>query len=73
MWRSVGRVRELAAHKWRQFESLWRRSMQLRIVVSTLALSLAVVFALCMVLQWQITSQLVAAKERAAITQAEYS
>lgn len=73
VWRSVGRVRELAAHKWRQFESLWRRSMQLRIVVSTLALSLAVVFALCMVLQWQITSQLVAAKERAAITQAEYS
>ncbi|WP_245775657.1 MtrAB system histidine kinase MtrB [Saccharopolyspora flava] len=52
---------------------MWRRSMQLRVVVSTLALSLAVVIVLGMVLQWQITSQLLDSKEQAAISQAEYS
>ncbi|WP_443207997.1 MtrAB system histidine kinase MtrB [Saccharopolyspora sp. 5N708] len=71
--RSISRVREELQDRWHRFEALWRRSMQLRVVVSTLALSLAVIFVLGMVLQWQITSQLVAAKENAAIAQAEYS
>ncbi|WP_188986592.1 MtrAB system histidine kinase MtrB [Saccharopolyspora thermophila] len=69
----VARVREELRSRWRRFETLWRRSMQLRVVVSTLALSTAVVCALGMVLQWQITDQLLAAKENAAIAQVEYS
>ncbi|MCI2422163.1 MtrAB system histidine kinase MtrB [Saccharopolyspora sp. K220] len=69
----ICRAREELRDRWHRFEALWRRSMQLRVVVSTLALSLAVIFVLGMVLQWQITSQLVAAKENAAIAQAEYS
>jgi two-component system sensor histidine kinase MtrB len=71
--RLISRVREELRNRWYRFEALWRRSMQLRVVVSTLALSLAVVFVLGMVLQWQITSQLVTAKENAAIAQVEYS
>ncbi|MFD0923603.1 MtrAB system histidine kinase MtrB [Saccharopolyspora rosea] len=71
--RSLARVREEIRDRWHRFETMWRRSMQLRVVVSTLALSLAVVFVLGMVLQTQITSQLLAAKENAAIAQAEYS
>src|ERR1700742_4651858 len=46
---------------------LWRRSLQVRVVVSTLALSSAVVFVLGMVLQNQITDRLLETKEEAAI------
>ena len=60
--RSLARVREEIRGRWHRFETMWRRSMQLRVVVSTLALSLAVVFVLGMVLQTQIPSQLLAAK-----------
>nr|WP_246537261.1 MtrAB system histidine kinase MtrB [Saccharopolyspora endophytica] len=67
------RVREETRARWHRFEALWRRSMQLRVVVSTLALSLAVVIVLGMVLQWQITSQLLESKEQGAISQAEVS
>ena len=67
------RVREETRARWHRFEALWRRSMQLRVVVSTLALSLAVVIVLGMVLQWQITSQLLDSKEQGAIAQAEAS
>ncbi|MGX7827787.1 MtrAB system histidine kinase MtrB [Actinokineospora sp. 24-640] len=51
------------------FSLLWRRSLQLRVVVSTLALGSAVIFVLGMVLQSQITLQLVATKELAAADQ----
>ncbi|RKT85455.1 two-component system, OmpR family, sensor histidine kinase MtrB [Saccharopolyspora antimicrobica] len=71
--RLVSRVQEEVRDRWRRFEALWRRSMQLRVVVSTLALSLAVVIVLGMVLQWQITAQLLDSKEDAAITQVETS
>src|SRR6185503_9606276 len=50
-----------------QFCELWRRSLQVRVVVSTLALSSAVVFVLGMVLQNQITDRLLETKEEAAI------
>ncbi|HEX6360119.1 MtrAB system histidine kinase MtrB [Actinophytocola sp.] len=50
-----------------QFGELWRRSLQVRVVVSTLALSSAVVFVLGMVLQNQITDRLLETKEEAAI------
>lgn len=47
--------------------------MQLRVVVSTLALSSTVVFVLGMVLQTLITNQLLDTKRHAAIAQVEYS
>jgi two-component system sensor histidine kinase MtrB len=49
------------------FGELWRRSLQVRVVISTLALSSAVVFVLGMVLQNQITDRLLETKEEAAI------
>ena len=49
----------------------WRRSLQLRIVVSTLALSTAVVLVLGLVLQTQIADRLIQAKFEAAVIQAE--
>ncbi|WWR62446.1 MtrAB system histidine kinase MtrB [Saccharopolyspora sp. SCSIO 74807] len=64
-----GELRE----RWQRFELLWRRSMQLRVVVSTLALSSAVIFVLGMVLLTQITYQLLEAKERAATSQVRSS
>ncbi|WAL66770.1 MtrAB system histidine kinase MtrB [Amycolatopsis cynarae] len=48
---------------------LWRRSLQFRVTVSTLALSSSVVFILGMVLQHQITSRLTETKQQAAIAQ----
>jgi two-component system, OmpR family, sensor histidine kinase MtrB len=59
--------------RWQQFELMWRRSMQLRVVATTLALSSVVVFALGIVLQYQITDRLLDAKRSAAIAQVEYS
>jgi two-component system sensor histidine kinase MtrB len=50
-----------------RFGELWRRSLQVRVVISTLALSSAVVFVLGMVLQNQITDRLLETKEDAAI------
>jgi two-component system sensor histidine kinase MtrB len=55
------------------FGERWRRSLQLRVVISTLALSLAVVFVLGMVLETEITERLLATKTQAAIAQAEAS
>jgi two-component system, OmpR family, sensor histidine kinase MtrB len=49
------------------FGLLWRRSLQVRVTISTLALSSAVVFVLGMVLQYQITERLLDTKKDAAI------
>ncbi|SFT49725.1 two-component system, OmpR family, sensor histidine kinase MtrB [Actinopolyspora lacussalsi subsp. righensis] len=65
------RLRDDVRRRWHWFESTWRRSMQLRVVVSTLALSSAVVFVLGMVLQTQITNRLLQNKEDAAVRQVE--
>jgi two-component system sensor histidine kinase MtrB len=51
----------------------WRRSLQLRVVVSTLALSAAVMFVLGMILQNEITQRLLSTKEKAAVTQVSYA
>ncbi|HEY0804614.1 MAG TPA: HAMP domain-containing sensor histidine kinase, partial [Pseudonocardiaceae bacterium] len=51
------------------FGELWRRSLQVRVVTSTLALSTAVVFVLGMVLQNEIIARLVTAKQQAAVAQ----
>ncbi|MCP3800527.1 MtrAB system histidine kinase MtrB [Allokutzneria sp. A3M-2-11 16] len=59
--------------RWASLGALWRRSLQLRIVVSTLALSSSVVFVLGMVLQTQITTKLISEKDRAAYIQTEIS
>jgi two-component system sensor histidine kinase MtrB len=67
--RAVERARRRAV----AFGELWRRSLQLRVVVSTLALSSAVVFVLGMVLQVQITDQLLQDKIKAAVRQTEAS
>jgi two-component system, OmpR family, sensor histidine kinase MtrB len=49
------------------FGVIWRRSLQVRVTISTLALSSAVVFVLGMVLQYQITERLLTTKTDAAI------
>ncbi|MFT7841288.1 MtrAB system histidine kinase MtrB [Saccharothrix sp. BKS2] len=67
--RAVERARRRAV----AFSELWRRSLQLRVVVSTLALSSAVVFVLGMVLQVQITDQLLQDKIQAAVRQTDAS
>jgi two-component system, OmpR family, sensor histidine kinase MtrB len=62
-------ARELAA----EFRTVWRRSLQVRVVVSTVALSFTVVLVLGMVLQTQIADQLLETKTQAALLQAENS
>ncbi len=71
--RELRRGIERARRNGAAFGELWRRSLQLRVVVSTLALSSAVVFVLGMVLQVQITGQLLETKTEAAIRQTEAS
>lgn len=58
-------LRELAA----QAAAVWRRSLQLRVVASTVALSLTVVLVLGMVLQTQIADRLIDSKIQAAVLQ----
>jgi two-component system, OmpR family, sensor histidine kinase MtrB len=64
---AVGRGVEVSRQRSAYFGEVWRRSLQVRVVVSTLALSSAVVFVLGMVLQNQITDRLLETKEDAAI------
>ncbi|MGH3904080.1 MAG: MtrAB system histidine kinase MtrB [Pseudonocardiaceae bacterium] len=67
--RAIGPARELAA----EVRALWRRSLQVRVVVSTVALSSTVVLVLGMVLQTQIADRLLDNKTQAALVQAENS
>ncbi|MCW2632592.1 MAG: histidine kinase, partial [Pseudonocardia sp.] len=53
------------------FAAAWRRSMQLRVVISTLALSASVVVVLGLVLETQIADRLVQGKQTAAVNQAK--
>jgi two-component system sensor histidine kinase MtrB len=64
--RQVGRAVAFGRERALAFGELWRRSLQVRVVVSTLALSSAVVFVLGMVLQNQITERLLSSKQDAA-------
>ena len=52
---------------------LWRRSMQLRVVLSTVAMSSVVVLVLGLVLQTQIADRLLQGKQQAALVQADIS
>ncbi|RSM62074.1 two-component sensor histidine kinase [Kibdelosporangium aridum] len=67
--RQLGRAVAFSRERAVAFGELWRRSLQVRVVVSTLALSSAVVFVLGMVLQNQITDRLLSSKQEAAIAE----
>ena len=67
--RAAGRARDMIA----ECRALWRRSLQIRVVVSTVALSSTVVLVLGMVLQTQIADRLLDSKTQAALLQAENS
>jgi two-component system sensor histidine kinase MtrB len=71
--RWVRRLAVEAGRRWVMFGELWRRSLQVRVVTSTLALSTAVVFVLGMVLQNEIIDRLVYAKQQAAIAQTGFA
>lgn len=60
--RSVARVQQLATELAAAWGAVWRRSLQLRVVISTLALSTAVVLVLGFVLQTQIAGNILQAK-----------
>lgn len=55
------------------FDAVWRRSLQLRVVISTLALSLAVILVLGFILQTQIAGRLLQSKETDADSRLETS
>ncbi|MDN5857666.1 MAG: HAMP domain-containing histidine kinase [Pseudonocardia sp.] len=61
--RGVRQIRRLSNEASDAYNAVWRRSLQVRVVISTLALSAAVVVVLGMVLQTQITFQVLQAKE----------
>jgi len=64
-------LRRLAQEVALAFGAAWRRSMQVRVVISTLTLSAAVVVVLGLVLQTQIATRLVQGKEDDALARAE--
>ncbi|MGH3585047.1 MAG: MtrAB system histidine kinase MtrB [Pseudonocardia sp.] len=61
--RSVAPARQLVAELTEAWGVAWRRSMQLRVIISTLALSAAVVVVLGLVLQTQIAMRVLQGKE----------
>ncbi|HEV7974976.1 MtrAB system histidine kinase MtrB [Amycolatopsis sp.] len=67
----AGRLVVLGRRRSVALGELWRRSLQFRVTVSTLALSSAVVFVLGMVLQNQITERLIDTKQNAAVAQTQ--
>ena len=69
--RTLNPVRTQARELVAVLSAAWRRSLQLRVVVSTLALSSAVVLVLGLVLQSEIAERLLQAKLEGALTQAD--
>lgn len=63
---TLGRITRAAARFGRSFGKIWRRSLQLRVVVSTLLLSFVVLLVLGLVLVSQITDSLLNVKLAAA-------
>src|SRR3712207_6631076 len=68
---AVDRCRSVAADVGAVVGAVWRRSLQARVVVSTLALSATVVLVLGLVLQTQIAGRILQGKEADALGQAE--
>jgi two-component system, OmpR family, sensor histidine kinase MtrB len=69
--RALAPARQLIAELTEAWSVAWRRSLQLRVVISTLALSTAVVLVLGLVLQTQIAQRLLQAKEADARVRTE--
>jgi two-component system sensor histidine kinase MtrB len=69
--RSIDQIRRLGSEVSDAFNAVWRRSLQVRVVISTLALSTAVVVVLGLVLQTQIASQTLQAKESDTLNRAD--
>jgi two-component system sensor histidine kinase MtrB len=69
--RGLAPARQLVAELTEAWSVAWRRSLQLRVVISTLALSTAVVLVLGLVLQTQIAQRLLQAKEADARVRTE--
>ncbi|MGE3287944.1 MAG: MtrAB system histidine kinase MtrB [Pseudonocardia sp.] len=67
----VEQLRELGLEVRDAATAVWRRSMQVRVVISTLALSAAVVVVLGLVLQTQIATRLLQGKEESTLARAE--
>ncbi|MHA6785113.1 MtrAB system histidine kinase MtrB [Pseudonocardia saturnea] len=63
MRRGLAQARQFSSEVAEASGAVWRRSLQLRVVISTLALSTAVVLVLGLVLQTQIAQRLVQGKE----------
>ena len=69
--RGVQQIRRLTDDASDAFNAVWRRSLQVRVVISTLALSAAVVVVLGLVLQTQIAFQVLQAKEGDTLNRAD--
>jgi two-component system, OmpR family, sensor histidine kinase MtrB len=69
--RNLAPTRQLIAELTEAWNQAWRRSLQMRVVISTLALSTAVVLVLGLVLQTQIAQRLLQAKEADARVRTE--
>jgi two-component system sensor histidine kinase MtrB len=69
--RGVAQVHQLGAELADAWGAVWRRSLQLRVVISTLALSTAVVVVLGLVLQTQIALRVLQGKEADTLARAE--
>jgi two-component system, OmpR family, sensor histidine kinase MtrB len=69
--RGLAPSRQLIAELTEAWNQAWRRSLQMRVVISTLALSTAVVLVLGLVLQTQIAQRLLQAKEADARVRTE--
>jgi two-component system, OmpR family, sensor histidine kinase MtrB len=69
--RGVAQLRQLGRELADAFSAVWRRSLQTRVVISTLALSTAVVVVLGLILQTQIALRVLQGKEADTLARAE--
>jgi two-component system sensor histidine kinase MtrB len=69
--RGIAQLRQLSGDLADAFSAIWRRSLQVRVVISTLALSTAVVVVLGLILQTQIALRVLQAKEADTLARAE--
>lgn len=68
--RLITRVGEVATRGWRRLRDIWHRSIQVRVISATLALSLVVVGILGATMLSQISDNLVDAKEESSLSEA---
>ena len=69
--RTIAQLRQVGRDLGEAFNTVWRRSLQVRVVISTLALSTAVVVVLGLILQTQIALRVLQAKEADTLARAE--